>query len=122
MFIDYLERYAASLPDSELRTPETVAALAAIAQDRTARDRYLEFARDADELAVEVRMMELAQKLGWLTPEETEAEFIGMIAGRMAREAIGSAEVDLVCGRAVSAAAGSAAKGLPAAATRRGSI
>jgi hypothetical protein len=117
MFLDDLERYVASLPKSDRRPPETVAALAAIADDRRARDRYLEFARDADEPAVEVRMMELAQKLGWLTPEETEAEFIRMIAVRMAREAIGSAEVDLVCGRPASAA-----KGLAVPATRRGSV
>jgi hypothetical protein len=122
MFLDHLERYAASLQESGRRTPETVAALDAIANDRSARDRYLEFARDAGGPAVEVRMMALAEKLGWLTPEETQAEFIRMIADRMARNTIGSAEVDLVCGRPASAAASAAAKALPAVATRRSSV
>ena len=121
VFLDYLERYTASLPESERRTPETVAVLDAIAHDRTARDRFLEFARDADEPAVAVRMTELAEKLGWLTPEETQAEFFRMIAERMAHNAIGSAEVDLVCARPTSPTASPATGGL-AGATRRGSV
>jgi hypothetical protein len=121
MFLDHLERYAASLPEPERRTPETVAALDAIAQDRSARERYLEFARDADEPAVQLRMTELAERLGWLTPAEAQAEFMRMIASRMARNAIGSAEVDLVCARQSSLAASAAANGLPAAA-RTGSV
>jgi hypothetical protein len=67
-------------------------------------------------------MMELAQKLGWLTPEETQAEFIRMITDRMARDAIGSAEVDLVCGRSASLAPNTGATGFPAAAARSGSV
>jgi hypothetical protein len=122
MFLDPLERYAASLPERERRSPETVAALDAIAHDRPARERFLEFARDADEPAVEVRMMALAEKLGWLTAEQTQGEFIRMISGRMARNSIGSADVDLVCGPQSSLAAAAAAKGLPAATARGASV
>jgi hypothetical protein len=121
MFLDHLERYSASLGASERRTPETAAALDEIAHDRSARTRFLEFARDADRPAVQARMIDLAEKLGWLTPDEAQAEFMGMIADRMARDAIGSAEVDLVCGRAMEREAGVAAV-LPAAAARRGNV
>jgi hypothetical protein len=122
MFLDHLEGYAASLTASERRTPETLAALDAIAQDRPARNRYLEFARDADQPAVQARMIDLAQKLGWLTAEETQAEFMHMVADRMSRNAVGSAEVDLVCGRAIEREAALAAQRLPAAAARRGNV
>jgi hypothetical protein len=122
MFLDHIEHYAASLPIGERRTPETVAALAAIAQDRDARERYLEFARDADEPAVQLRMMELAEKLGWLTAAETEAEFLRMISDRMARDGIGAAEVDLVCSRPGSPTASATAKGLPTTAVRGGNV
>jgi hypothetical protein len=116
MYLDHLERYAESLPEPERRAPETVAALEEIAHDVSARERYLEFARDVDEPAVQLRMTELAERLGWLSPAETQAEFMRMIAARMARNAIGSAEVDLVCARPASLAATAAGNGLPAAA------
>ena len=44
-------------------------------------------------------MMALANKLGWLSPADEQREFIRMIADRMAKDAVGPAEVDLVCGR-----------------------
>ena len=67
-------------------------------------------------------MIDLAESLGWLTPQQAQAEFLAMIADRMARNAIGSAEVDLVCGRAMERDAGIAADRLPAAAPRRGNV
>jgi len=120
LFLDHLERYTQSLMATERRTPETVAALEAIANDRAARERYMEFARDADQPAVQVRMIDLAEKLGWLSPDEVQAEFVAMIANRMARNAIGTAEVDLVCGR--QSTQGLEKARLPVAAVRRGNV
>ena len=77
--------------------PEVSAALSAIERDRDARERYLEFARDADESTVQARMMTLARKLGWLTPAQEQAEFLRMVSERMARGTLGKTEVDLVC-------------------------
>jgi hypothetical protein len=122
MFLDHLERYAGSLTASERRAPETAAILDEIAHDEKARTRYLEFARDADQPAVQARMIDLAASLGWLTPEQTHAEFLRMIAERMARNAIGSAEVDLVCGREMGKEGGVAADRLPTSAARRGNV
>ena len=119
MFLDHLERYTASLPEAGRRTPETVAALAAIARDAAARERYLAFARDADQPAVQLRMTELAERLGWLTPAEKQAEFMRMIATRMERNALDPADVDLVCARPAALAASAAANGLPAGPTNR---
>lgn len=97
MFLDHLERYTASLLPARRALPEVAAALASIERDRSARDRYLEFARDADESTVQARMMSLARKLGWLTPAQEQAEFLRMVSDRMARGTLGKTEVDLVC-------------------------
>ena len=42
-------------------------------------------------------MMALARTLGWLSPAQEQAEFLRMIADRMARDSLGKNEVDLVC-------------------------
>jgi len=97
MFLDHLERYAASLGAAQRRQPEVAAALGAIERDGPTRERYLAFARDADDAAVHTRMMALARDLGWLTPAQEQSEFLRMIADRMARDSLGKNEVDLVC-------------------------
>ena len=97
MFLDHLEKYSGSLGDAERQTLPVSAALEAIARDQPARGRYLEFARDADEPAVRARMLELARGLGWLSPAEQRAEIMQMFGERLARNAVGSAEVDLAC-------------------------
>jgi len=97
MFLDHVERYAASIGPEQRLAPEVAAALGAIESDRRTRDRFLEFARDADEAAVQTRMMALARTLGWLSPAQEQAELLHMIADRMARGSLGRTEVDLVC-------------------------
>ena len=86
MFLDHLERYAASIGPVQRLVPDVAAALGAIKDDHGARDRFLEFARDADQAAVQARMMALARSLGWLTPAQEQAEFVRMIVDRMARD------------------------------------
>ena len=97
MFLEHLERYAESIGPAQRLVPEVAAALGAIESDRRTRERYLAFARDADEAAVQARMMALARGLGWLSPAQEQAEFLHMIADRMARGSLGRNEVDLVC-------------------------
>jgi len=63
MFLDHVERYAAALGPSQRLVPEVAAALGAIERDHATRDRYLAFARDADDAAVHTRMMALARNL-----------------------------------------------------------
>jgi hypothetical protein len=97
MFFDHLERYAATLGPSQRLVPAVASALLEIEGDSKARERYLQFARDADQASVQTRMMALARSLGWLTPAQERAEFVQMIADRMARGSVGKHEVDLVC-------------------------
>lgn len=122
MFLDHLERYAASIGPVQRLQPEVAAALAAIEADRRTRDRYLEFARDADDAAVHTRMMALARSLGWLTPAQEQAEFVRMIADRMARGSLGRNEVDLVCATRHERDAGLARQVLATGAARPGNV
>jgi hypothetical protein len=97
MFLDHLERYAEALGPERRRQPEAAVELAKIQNDRQARKRYLALARDADRADVQLRMLALARKLGWLSVEQEQAGFVEMIAARMTRGTLGPHEVDLVC-------------------------
>ena len=98
LFLDRIERYAASLSPAERQSPSVSRALHEIARDEAARARYLAFARDADQPAVRARMIELASGLGWLSPAEQRAELMRMIGDQLAANAVSPAEVDLACG------------------------
>jgi hypothetical protein len=99
LFLDDLERFAGSVGAPQRLEPRTAAAFAAIARDQAARERYLTFARDADEPAIRTRLMALARDIAWLTPAQEQAEFVRMLADRMAGRTLGREEVDLACAR-----------------------
>ncbi len=99
MFLDHIEKYSTSLDATERQSPATASALDEIARDASARDRYLEFVRDADEPAVRARMIDLAGGFGWLSLPEQRAEFLRTIGDRMSANAVGASDVDLVCAR-----------------------
>jgi len=97
MFLDRLETQSASLTPAARQAPDVAAALDAIAGDEAAKSRYLDLARDADQLSTSVRMLEVARALGWLSTAETHDEMIGMIGQRVTRNDVGVGEVELVC-------------------------
>jgi hypothetical protein len=97
MYLDRLEAYAAKLPAEDRRSADVSQALSEIAGDAAARDRYLDFARDTDQRAVRVRMLDVAQKLGWFSPAELRAEQSRMIEEMLARTDVSAGDVDLVC-------------------------
>ncbi|MEO8754663.1 MAG: hypothetical protein ABI624_18495, partial [Casimicrobiaceae bacterium] len=97
LFLDHIEKYPASLDAAQRNAPAVSAALDAIGQDTLARDRYLEFARDADEPAVRARMLGLARDLGWLSPAEQRAEVMRMFGEYIAGDTVTAAEVNLAC-------------------------
>ena len=97
MFLDRIEQYSASLTDADRKVPVVSRALEKIARDDASRARYFDFTRDVDQPAVRARMLELAARLGWLSPAEKRAEIMQMINDQIARGAVTPAEVDLVC-------------------------
>ena len=97
MFFDAIERYVASLTDTERAAPAAVAALDAIAHDTAARTRYLDFMHDADDARVRARMIDVALRLHWLTPPQRRDELVALLGERLAARAIGVGDVDLAC-------------------------
>ena len=68
-----------------------------LANDQPARERFLAFARDADEPPLRARMIKLAHKLGWLSADGERDELVRLAQDLLAGGRIGSADVDLVC-------------------------
>ena len=97
MFFDRIEAFYASLTEEERRTPSFIQRRDELARDRRARDRYMTFARDVDRPEIRSRMVHVARTIGWLSPEDERAEITQMVSDLLAGNAIGSAEVDLIC-------------------------
>ena len=95
--LDRVEKLLASLTDEERATPEFKATLAQIAADRATGARVMATAHATNEPAMRVRLLSLATRLDWITPEQQRAEHGRMIAELLARNALGFAEVDLAC-------------------------
>jgi hypothetical protein len=122
MNLEQLEHFVAGMSPAQRFERKTAAAFAEIANDAGARDRYLEFARDADEPAVRTRMMAFARNVGWLTPAQEKAEFLRMLAERVDRGAVGRTEVDLACDRAGDSMGDPALQPLSAAILKSGNV
>jgi len=97
LFLDRIEDLVDTFDDAARRSPAVAAEFDAIARDAAARDRFLAFARDADEPAIRARMVALAAEFAWLSPDEERDELATMIAGRLEASNLGEADVDLVC-------------------------
>ena len=95
--LDRIQRFATAIEAPERRTPELTQAFAAIADDKTSRGRYLDFARDADRPVVRERMLKVAQNLGWLTHEQRLAELTLMFSELHDRDRLGVTEIELAC-------------------------
>jgi hypothetical protein len=95
-FFERIESLLASLPEEERRSGGLAHALAEISADDASRDRYLAVAR-AERPEMRARMVKVAATLGWLDPGEERKEHVRMVSELIARDAIGYAEVDLVC-------------------------
>ena len=95
--LDRIEKLLASLSESERQSPEFVRALAAIAADSATRDRVLATTRATTQPAMRARLVALSGELGWLSPEQQAAEHGRMVSDLLARNALGFAEVELVC-------------------------
>ncbi len=63
----------------------------------TPRDRFLDVARDADDLATAARMLMIAQRAGWLSEDARRSEFVALVDARAGRAALNAADVEAVC-------------------------
>jgi hypothetical protein len=97
LFLDRLERYAASLRPAQARTPEVAAELAGLAGDAAARSRYLAFMQTSADSRLRVRMIDLGAELGWLSPDERLTALGHLVGDLYAQAAPTAADIDLVC-------------------------
>jgi hypothetical protein len=95
-YLDRIEKYMGSLPQSAREDPMVAKALDDLAHDDDARSRFLAFARDADEPEVRARMVRLAYRLGWLTPDGERSELAALVRDRLAGH-VNAADVALAC-------------------------
>jgi hypothetical protein len=97
LLLDRLERFTDTLAAAQAKDAELPQALQQVARDTGSRERYLAFARDADQLDTRARMIEVARDLGWLTPQQRLDEFAGLVRDVLARKDITAPEVELAC-------------------------
>jgi hypothetical protein len=97
LHLDRIQRLTAALDDPTRQTPSVAQALEDIARDAAARARLLDFARDAEQPSVRVRLIDLAHDVGWLSEGERHDELARMLREVLARTTLGAPEVDLAC-------------------------
>jgi len=99
MFFDRIETFFATLSESDRQDPAFAQAVERIATDRAARERFLDLARGAEQPAVRARMIDVAQTLRWLSPDEHRNEIVGLMRELLARASMSGSDVDLICSR-----------------------
>lgn len=92
-----VERFFAALDDSARADAGVRTAMVTVAADSAARTRYLEVARDTGDPALRLRMLDLAQAVGWLDEAGLRSERALTVRDMLADRALGYGEVDLVC-------------------------
>ncbi len=98
LHLDRIQRFTTTL-DEPVRQPAALAGVRErIARDGDARARYLDFARQAALPEARVRMLQLAQDLGWLSSEQRWNELVLMLSDLSAQGTVGVPEVNLACG------------------------
>ena len=97
LLLDRFEHFTQTWTAAERERPEVAQALAQVDADGGARERYLAFARDADQAPVRARMIEVAHELGWLSPKQRHDEVVAMLGDVLARKEVLGPDVDLAC-------------------------
>jgi hypothetical protein len=97
LHLDRIQRLTAALSEAERRQPAVAQAIEDIGRDAGARARFLDYARDAEEPSVRLRLIDLARDVGWLSERERREEQAQMLRALLARDMVGVPEVDLAC-------------------------
>ena len=97
LHLDRIGRFMAGLDELARAAPAVAAVLDDIARDAAARERFLVYARAAQDPAVRTRLLDLARSLGWLTADERRAESAHLLGELLRRPTVGLAELGLAC-------------------------
>jgi hypothetical protein len=99
MFFDRIETFLSTLTEGERQSVAFSQAMERIADDRAARERFLDLAHGAEQPSVRARMIDVAQTLRWLSQDEHRDEIVGLMRELLARPAMSGSDVDLICAR-----------------------
>jgi hypothetical protein len=91
-----IEKVMATLPDRERASAGVQQALAALAVDEAARDRFIAFMHGA-EPGERGRLIDLGTALGWLDPQRRQDEQVALMKAVLLQARVGRAEVELAC-------------------------
>lgn len=97
LLLDRIEKFTMSLDQGARQQPEVAQALERFARDAETRERYLAFARDADQPETRARMIAVAQAVGWLSPQQRRDELVQMFSEMLARKSVAGPDVGLAC-------------------------
>jgi hypothetical protein len=97
LLLDRFEHFTDTLTASERERPDVAQAFERLARDSDARERYLAFARDADQPVTRARMIEVAHDLGWLSTQQRHEEVVALLGDVVARKEVTGPNVDLAC-------------------------
>jgi len=95
--LDRIQHLTATLDATTRREPAVSAVLQDIARDQEARERFLDYAREAGEPSVQVRLLDVAHDFGWLSEDERHDELAAMLREVQARTTLGVPEVNFTC-------------------------
>jgi len=95
--LDRIQRLTATLDEKTRREPAVARVLRDIARDHDARKRYLDYARQADQSSVRVRLLNVAHDVGWLSEDERHEELSAMLREVQSRTVLGVPEVNFTC-------------------------
>jgi hypothetical protein len=97
LLLERIEKFTDTLVPGERKQPDVAQALEKIAQDSGSRERFLGYARDADQPITRARMIDVAHDLGWLSTAQRREEVVRLFGDVLARKDVGAPDVDLAC-------------------------
>lgn len=95
--LDRIQRLVRSVAGEAPQAPAVASTLQRIAQDVRARTRFLQETRATPQTPTRVRLIDIAQELGWLSPDQRWQELALMLGELQARREVALSEVDLIC-------------------------
>ncbi len=94
--LDRIQRLTDTLDDAARRQPVVAQALEEIGRDSAARSRWLDYAHGT-EPNVQVRLLDVARDVGWLSAAEHRDELAAMLRALQGRPTLGMSDVNLAC-------------------------
>ncbi len=95
--LDRAEKLLASLTPQDRAAPDFTSAMALVSSDSATGANVVAAARATPQPQLRVRLATLAASMGWLAQDQLQAEHARMVSDLLARNALGYAEVELVC-------------------------